>query len=332
LGAFSPSGPFRAVRSRGYTTQVPARKLLCAGVAVAVSLTAGAAASAPPTGAVATAPQAGAAAAAPAAGAVAGSGADLARVKARGKLVVLVFPEQGSRALAVNLDTAREQGLKLADLRRPEHFTGAEVELLQGFARTLGVELEFRAVPTGLAALIQALAGGDGDLAGSGLTITPKRQEILAFSQPYYTTWFAVVVRRDSSIATAADLVGKTGAVVAGSSHLEVIKALAPAARLELAGFELESWTMVDEGKADFAVCATNAPPGDLEDTSLLHLKVAFRLRQLQAAIAVRKGSDLLAPLNAYLDEARRSGELDRILARHAMAGGKSRGARRPSS
>lgn len=283
-------------------------------------------------GAAATAPQAGAAAGAPAAGAVAAEGGELARVKARGKLVVLVFPEQGSRAMAINLDTAREQGLKLADLRRPEHFSGAEVELLQGFARTLGVELEFRAVPTGLAALLQALAGGDGDLAASGLTVTPKRQEILAFSHPYYTTWFAVVVRPGSTIATAADLAGKTGAVVAGSSHLEVIQALAPAAKLELAAFELESWIMVDEGKADFAVCATNAAPGELEDTTLLHLKVAFRLRQLQAAIAARKSSDLLAPLNAYLDEARRSGELERILARHAMVDGKHRAAQRPSS
>src|SRR5580693_2902399 len=158
--------------------------------------------------------------------------ADLAEVKARGKLVMLCYPTQDSHFVAADLDVMRAQGLKLGDLRKPEHFKGLEVDLLDGFARSLGVELEIHALTTGYDAVLSALAGRQGDVAASELTITPRRRAIADFSRPYISGWLAVVTRRDSPIAAAADLAGKKGAVVRGSSHLEFLLAAAPGVKI----------------------------------------------------------------------------------------------------
>jgi ABC-type amino acid transport substrate-binding protein len=244
---------------------------------------------------------------------------DLAAVKARGKLVLLCHPVQDSPFVAVNLDVMRERGLKLDALRKPEEFTGAEVELAKGFARRLGVQLEIHAIVEGYDALLPALVGRAGDLAASELTITPKRLLSVDFSTPYVSDWLAVVARRDSKIASLADLSGSKGAVIGGSSHLEFLRAAAPEAKVTLTSFDLESLEAVEHGEADYTLIDTSVPVGESLDAMHPGVKVAFRLREFGDAIAVRKGSDLLKPLDDYLAGLKKSGELKRILGRNGV-------------
>jgi polar amino acid transport system substrate-binding protein len=254
----------------------------------------------------------GAAAAAEAAG-------DLAAVKARGKLILLCHPVQGSPFVAVDLDVMRERGLKLSELRRPEEFTGAEVELAKGFAKSLGVGLEIHAIAESFDALLPALLARQGDLAASELTITPKRLLTVDFSTPYVSDWLAVAVRRESQIASLADLKGKKGAVVGGSSLLEFLRAAAPEVQVQQTSFDLESLEAVEHGEADFTLIDTSVPVGESLDALHPGVKVAFRLREFGDAIAVRKGSDLLAHLDNYLAGLKKSGELKRLLDRHGV-------------
>ena len=252
---------------------------------------------------------------------------DLAAVRARGKLVLLSHPTQDSPFVAANLDVMREKGLKLAELRLPEQFTGAEIEILQGFAKRLGVALEIHVVVEGYDALFPALQKGEGDVVASEITITPKRQAIADFSAPYVADWLAVIVKRgsknDGAIAAVADLAGRKGAVIGGSSHLELLRAAAPQVKLQLTGFDLESLEAVEHGEADFTLIETSVPVGAAPDAMHPDLKVAFRLRELGNGIAVRKGSDLLGPLDAYLAELKKSGELQRILERNGVQAAK---------
>lgn len=187
---------------------------------------------------------------------------DLAAVKARGKLVLLCHPVQDSPFMAVNLDVMRERGLKLDELRKPEELTGAEVELAKGFARRLGVQLEVHVIVEGYDALLPALVGHAGDLAASELTITPKRLLSVDFSTPYVSDWLAVVARRDSKIASLADLSASKGAVIDGSSHLEFLRAAAPEAKVTLTSFDLESLEAVEHGEADYTLIDTSVPVG----------------------------------------------------------------------
>jgi ABC-type amino acid transport substrate-binding protein len=242
---------------------------------------------------------------------------DLADVKARGKLVVEVFPIFGNKAFSVNVDVLRDQGLKVSDLRHADQFRGFDAELLKGFADSFGVELEIHAVTSRLNELLPALARRECDLVAGGITITPKRLEMADFSRPYYTSWLAVVVRRDSSIASLDGLAGKTGAVLAGSSHLEILQKVAPRAKIEPVSYQSEAIERIDGGTADFTVEPTDLGPGEPFSSAARNLKIAFRLSLASVGIAARKGSDLLPALDAYLEKLRVSGELDRILERN---------------
>ena len=242
---------------------------------------------------------------------------DLAAVKARGTLVMLTYPVQGTHFIAVDLDAARAAGLKLGELRRPKHFKGIDVELMSGFARSLGVALEIHPIAGGYGALLPALNSRLGDLVASEFTITPKRLAQAAFSRPYVSNWIAVVVRRDSTIGAPADLNGKLGAVLSGSSHVEFVTAAAPGVKIHPTAFDLESLAAVEERTTAFALMDTGAPPGEPVDALHPDLKVAFRLHNVGDGIAVRKGSDLLPPLDAYLAALDSSGELERILDRN---------------
>jgi ABC-type amino acid transport substrate-binding protein len=244
---------------------------------------------------------------------------DLAEVKARGKLIVVTYPLQRSFFSSVNLARMSEGNLKLGDLRHPDDFQGIDIDLMKGFAKRLGVALEIHPITEGWGALVPALQAGKGDLVASELTITPERQEAVDFSRPYVTSWIAVAVRKGSPIAGLADLKGKKAALLSGSSHVEFLQKTVPGVEIVPTGFDLESFVAVEDGSAEYTLTDTTVPPGQPVDEAHPHLRIAFRLREVADGIAVRKGSDLLAPLNAYLAEIEKSGELKRILERNGF-------------
>jgi ABC-type amino acid transport substrate-binding protein len=256
-----------------------------------------------------------------AAGAAPARAGDLADVQSRGKLIMLTYPVQGTHFSAVDLEAMRQSGLKLLELRRPEQFRGIDVELMNGFARSLGVTLEIHAVADGYGALLPGLNHRDGDLVASELTITPQRQALAAFSAPYARNWVAVVALKESAIASVADLAVKSATLLSGSSHVEFLRSAVPNAqpRLQLTQFDLENLDAVEAGQADFTLMDSPAPPRGKVDSLHPGLMVAFRLREIDDGIAVRRGSDLLAPLNAYLEAIQKSGELARILERNGL-------------
>jgi ABC-type amino acid transport substrate-binding protein len=249
----------------------------------------------------------------------AGTASDLADVKARGKLVMLTFPVQGGFFDVVNVDMMREQGLAFKDLHKPEQFSGIDVDVVNGFAKSLGVELEIEVTSEGFGNLIPALIRREADLVASELTITPARRELVAFSSPYTTNWIAVVAKKGTPIAGPGDLVGKKAAVIRGSSHGEFLKSVAPDVAIEGTGFDLESLETLASGRVDFTLIDSTVPPGQAVDVLHSDLVVAFRLKEINDGIAVRKESDLLAPLDAYLARIKKSGELQKILDRHGF-------------
>lgn len=90
--------------------------------------------------------------------------------------------------------------------------TGFDVELGNLIAEELGTKAEW--VNTSFDGIFPALLAGKFDLVMSSVTITPERQQRLAFSTPYYTAGQIVAVREgETAIRGVADLVGKTAGI-----------------------------------------------------------------------------------------------------------------------
>jgi polar amino acid transport system substrate-binding protein len=251
--------------------------------------------------------------------AAAASAGDLAEVKARGKLTVVTFPLVEDSFMAADVEAMGKLGLALKDMHDPDNFRGIDLDLMKGFAQSLGVKLEIQPELSGYGGLIPALDKHAGDVVASSFAITPERRKAADFSIPYILQWDVAAVRPDSTIKSIADLKGKRVAVIEGSSHFERLKALKLDPEIRLTKFVLEGYDAVLESQADYTLLESRAAVGDPVSAQYSGLKVAVRVNETGYGFAMRKGSDLKKPLNAYLDSLRKSGELDRILALHGQ-------------
>ena len=235
--------------------------------------------------------------------ATAGFAASVAEIKARGKLVMLCFPHQESDFIRIKV----EAGL--------DHYDGIDFDLMSGFAKMLGVTLEVRPVKPDFGALLPALLAGEGDVIASEFSVTAERERQVSFSTPYFGVHNVVVVSGTSSARGASDLAGKKASTIAGSSNLELTKALKPGV-VAFANFTRWSFDAVSEGKADFTV--QDEPSVWRLLKHYPDLKVAFALPGVEYyGYAVGRGGDLKSALDNYLVDLRKSGELAAILRRY---------------
>jgi len=73
---------------------------------------------------------------------------------------------------------------------------------------------------------------GEVDIVISTVTITPQRQEVVAFSIPYDTAGQAVLVPASSSVGALSDLAGQNVGVIFGTTAEKNMKNLVPTANL----------------------------------------------------------------------------------------------------
>ena len=115
---------------------------------------------------------------------------------------------------------------------------GFEYDLLERFAKELGVKLEI-VVAEDLNMLIDMLNRGDGDLIAHGLTVTEPRKEYVTFTRHHFVTHQALVQRKPAGwrkmkvhhiekqlISDALNLVGDTVHVRANSAYFQRLQNL----------------------------------------------------------------------------------------------------------
>lgn len=101
-----------------------------------------------------------------------------------------------------------------------DRLMGFEYDLAKAFADYLGVALEIR-VERQWESMIPALLNDKGDLIAASMTITPKRQRQVAFSQGYMTNWQHLIVHRSSGISSFQEMDDKDIHVRKGTSYEE---------------------------------------------------------------------------------------------------------------
>jgi len=140
---------------------------------------------------------------------------------------------------------------------------GYEVDLANGLAGAMGVELKLVQKPFG--ELLDALEAGEVDAVMSGMTMTPRRNLRVAFVGPYMVSGKSILTKSSTlaAIDETADIDQSSITLVAlkGSTSQQFIEKLIPKATLATTSDYDEAVQMLLDGKADamvadYPICA----------------------------------------------------------------------------
>jgi polar amino acid transport system substrate-binding protein len=102
------------------------------------------------------------------------------------------------------------------------NYTGFDIELMEAIAEKMGRKAEFQ--DTSFETIFRDVAQGKFEAVVSAATITDEREKAVDFSNPYYLSEQAVLVKEGSDIKSLEDLEGKAVGVQQGTTGLELAK------------------------------------------------------------------------------------------------------------
>lgn len=124
----------------------------------------------------------------------------------------------GSEPLTVGSDIPYppfEQG-------KPGEYTGFDIELMEAIGEKIGRTPEFQ--DTSFETIFRDVQQGKFEAVISAATITEEREKAVDFSNPYYLSEQAVLVKEGSDVKSLEDLDGQTVAVQQGTTGQELAK------------------------------------------------------------------------------------------------------------
>ena len=129
---------------------------------------------------------------------------------------------------------------------------GRDVEMMDELARRLGVGLEWRRTP--FEELIETVASGGADLACATLGITEERARRVRFTEPYFETQIAVVVRAGEGWREPEQLRIARVYAGAGTTSQAAVQALLPDAEGVWEAKDTSAEQLLADGEVDAAV------------------------------------------------------------------------------
>ncbi len=196
------------------------------------------------------------------------------------------------------------------------HYAGYDVALGRLIAKGIfNDEKKVKFVPVTASDRMMKLYSEDVDMLIATMSITPKRQEILDFSNSYYTAGQALLVRRGSSVRTIRDLNKKKVIIVFGSTAETSIRTAVPNAGI--VGYKTygDAYKALKAGKAEAIISDDTILMGfALNDDSVVLLPKKYSKEPY--AIAFRKGSEsksLIKLVNNVIEYETKNGNLKKL-------------------
>jgi polar amino acid transport system substrate-binding protein len=199
---------------------------------------------------------------------------------------------------------------------------GFDVDLARELGEALGVEVVFREVKWDV--IVAELLLGRVDLIVSGMTVTPEREESVAFTEPYYrtTTVLLAGTERGGDVRRVEDLDAEGRIVVTklGTTGEQAAREKCPRATIRTYPTESAAALEVAQGRAD----AFLYDRASLERHHAQHPRTTRLLPEPVTvepyAIALRRGDPASVEwLNRFLANLRARGRLKELYARHGL-------------
>lgn len=196
-------------------------------------------------------------------------------------------------------------------------------EIAAEIAKREGLTLDFQAVP--FPALIQSVISGKIDMIVAGMTPTPKRAEVIDFSQVVTAFGEGIFVSDDNKkeYKSVKDFSDDVVGIMAGTDYSEAVMKNHYAKEVKIYDNPADmardvSLHRVALGMTDYPILKAQEAAGALKG---MHVVNGYTpMKAFGVAFGVKKGNtELLNKINAALDAMRTDGTLDAILGRYGM-------------
>jgi len=253
-------------------------------------------------------------------GLLAGCGASGASDSSKAKDTLAAAKEKGVLTVASSNDAP----FAFIDAKT-NTFTGIDAEIIGEVAKRLGInKVEMKQIP--FENLLIELNNNSVDMVTDGMYVKDERKKLAKFTNIWYKEGEAIVITKDSKIASKDDLKNAVLGGQKGTAFLETAQKWQQAGlvkEVKVFGSQSELMLAVNTGKIDACITDGAVAGYTLSQDSSLSLKILSPYKAEAAgmiAAAVRKNDTALADaVNEKIDEMKKDGTILKLLKKYGM-------------
>ena len=192
---------------------------------------------------------------------------------------------------------------------------GIDLDLLKAIAEDQGFTYELQVV--GFNAAVMAMETGAADAVIAGMSITPEREELYDFSDPYFESGVGCAVLSTSEATDYSDFAGMQVAAKTGTEGCKFAESIAEEYGFTVVQFDTSAMMYQDVMAGISVACFEDYPVMGYEISQGMDLKLLDKLESANNyGIAVMKGqnAELIEMINAGLANLKESGKYDEII------------------
>jgi polar amino acid transport system substrate-binding protein len=191
------------------------------------------------------------------------------------------------------------------------NFTGFDIELLEAVAENTGREAEFQ--DTSFDTIFRDLAQGKFEAVASATTITDEREETVDFTNPYYRSEQAILVKDGETIDSVESLKGATVGVQQGTTGQEFTEEKAEADEVRPYPQGPDAVAALQSGTVDAVVIDIPVAEKAVEAESGIEISAAIPTEEEYGFVVAQGETELLKELNEGLEQAKEDGTYTKI-------------------
>jgi polar amino acid transport system substrate-binding protein len=215
--------------------------------------------------------------------------------------------EGGGEVLTVGSDIPYppfEQG-------KPGNYTGFDVELMEAVAESTGRMAEFQ--DTSFDTIFVDLANGKFDAVASAATITPKREKTVDFTNPYYLSEQAILVKKGGEINSVEKLNGATIGVQKGTTGQVFVEEKVEAGEVRPFPTGPDAVNALKAGTVDAVVIDIPVAENAVASSGEIEISTAIPTEENYGFVVAQGNEELLEALNEGLSKVEKDGTYTKI-------------------
>jgi ABC-type amino acid transport substrate-binding protein len=190
-------------------------------------------------------------------------------------------------------------------------FKGFDVEVMEAIGEKIGRDVQFQ--DTAFPTIFRDLAQGKFEAVASATTITPEREETVDFTNPYYFSEQAIVVKDGSSIDSVEALDGATVGAQQGTTGQEFVEEKTNVGELRTFPQGPDTFSALKAGTVEAVVIDIPVAEHGVEESEGLEVSAAIPTEENYGFVVPQGNEELLEELNKGLEEIKQDGTFTTI-------------------